>query len=73
MMPNFWHLPNKVHIFWEGHKILRNLHRRFDPYYIDKSTVEISQKFVAFSEYMNFTITRDQSKSNRGQIITSEL
>ena len=24
----------KVHIFWEGHKILRNLHRRFDQYYI---------------------------------------
>ena len=23
----------KVHIFWEGHKILRNLHRRFDRYY----------------------------------------
>ena len=24
----------KFYIFWEGHKILRNLHRRFDPYYI---------------------------------------
>ena len=24
----------KVHIFWEGHKILRNLHRRFDRYYM---------------------------------------
>ena len=24
----------KVHIFWEGQKILRNLHRRFDRYYI---------------------------------------
>ena len=24
----------KVHIFWEGHKILRNLHRKFDRYYI---------------------------------------
>ena len=23
----------KVHIFWEGHKYLRNLHRRFDCYY----------------------------------------
>ena len=23
----------KVHIFREGHKILRNLHRRFDRYY----------------------------------------
>ena len=26
----------KVHIFWEGHKILRNLHRRFDRYYIEQ-------------------------------------
>ena len=34
---------------------MRNLHRRFDWHYIvDKSTVEISQNFVAFSEYMNF-------------------
>ena len=24
----------KVHIFWEGHKILRNLHRIFHRYYI---------------------------------------
>ena len=24
----------KVHIFWEGHKILQNLHRRFDRYNI---------------------------------------
>ena len=24
----------KVHIFWEGHKSLRNLHRRFDWHYI---------------------------------------
>ena len=24
----------KVYIFWEGHKVLRNLHRRFDLYYI---------------------------------------
>ena len=24
----------KVHIFWEGHKVLRNLHRRFDGYFI---------------------------------------
>ena len=24
----------KVHIFWEGHKILRNLHRLFDRQYI---------------------------------------
>ena len=24
----------KVHIFWEGHKILQNFHRRFDHYFI---------------------------------------
>ena len=26
--------PFKVHIFWESHKIFRNLHPRFDRYYI---------------------------------------
>jgi hypothetical protein len=26
---------HKVHIFWEGHKILQNLHRRFDCHYIE--------------------------------------
>ena len=26
-------IQGKVHIFSEGHKILRNLHRRFDRYY----------------------------------------
>ena len=47
----------KVHIFWEGHKILQNLHHRFDRYNMEIHgyTVEISQKFEAFSEYMNFT------------------
>ena len=30
----FCRIPNKVHIFWEGHKILRNIHYRFDRYYI---------------------------------------
>ena len=36
----------KVHIFWEGHKILS--------YVVPvKSKVKISQNFVAFSEYMN--------------------
>ena len=39
----------KVHLFWEGHKILRNLHLT-----VDKSKVEIPQNFVAFSEYTNF-------------------
>ena len=30
--------PNKVHIFWEGHKILQNIHRRFDRYYMGDET-----------------------------------
>ena len=42
----------KVHLFWEDQKILQNLHGRFDH---STSTVEISQKFVAFSECWNFT------------------
>ena len=41
----------KAHIFWESHKILRNLHLTFDWH---KSKVKILQNFVAFSEYMNF-------------------
>ena len=45
----------KVHIFWEGRKILQNLHLTFEWPNKDKSKVEISQNFVAFSEYMNFT------------------
>ena len=38
---------SKVHIFWEGHKILRNLH-------LTLSYVVPVKSFVAFSEYMNF-------------------
>ena len=29
----------KVHIFWEGHKILPNLHHRFDSYYIGRTNL----------------------------------
>ena len=43
----------KVEVLWEDHKILRNHHFRFDFYYI-QSKVEISQKCLAFSEYLNF-------------------
>ena len=39
----------KVHIFWEGHKILRNLHLTFVLCSVVKSKVKISQNFVAFS------------------------
>ena len=29
----------KVHIFWESHKILRNLHRRFDWHYLHRTNL----------------------------------
>ena len=38
-------LLHKVHIFWEGHKILRNLHRRFDWHYIGQIYSEDFKKF----------------------------
>ena len=41
---------------WEDHKILRNLYLTFDCMYCSHSRVKISQNFVAFSEYMNFTM-----------------
>ena len=45
----------KVHIFWEDHKIFQKLYRRIVLYVvIVKSTVDILQKILAFSEYMNF-------------------
>ena len=48
-------------IFWEGHKILRNLPLTFDystMYWVHtvKSKGKISKNFVAFSEYSNFKI-----------------
>ena len=47
----------KAHIFWEGHKILQNLHALDLSYVLTvKSAVEISQNFMAFSENMNFKI-----------------
>ena len=46
---------NKVQIFWEGHTILRISTVDLTVTTWDKSTVEISQKIVAFSEYKNFT------------------
>ena len=38
----------KVHIFWEGHKLLRNLHRRFDHYYIGQSPFFMSVNLTVF-------------------------
>ena len=52
-----FHIIINVHIFWEGQKILQNLHLTFVQSYVVpvKSKVEISQNILAFSEYMNFT------------------
>ena len=42
----------KVHIFWEGHKILRNFHRKFDWHDIEQIySGDFSQNFVTFLEY----------------------
>ena len=50
------HLVNviKVHIFWEGHKILQNLHSRCVLCSNRHILVELLQNFVVFSKYMNF-------------------
>ena len=47
-------IPCKVYIFWEGHKILWNLHHRFDRYYIGQIYGGDFAKFWTFSEYINF-------------------
>ena len=54
-------LEAKVHIFLEGHKILQNLHLILTVSSAIKNKVEISQTFVASSEYMNFKLP-DQKK-----------
>ena len=40
----------KVHIFWEGHKILQNLHLTFD-YSTYSQKLGEDLQWVAFSEY----------------------
>ena len=45
----------KVHKIWEGRKILRNHYLTFDYSTYCQKKVKISQNFVAFSDYMNFT------------------
>ena len=44
----------KVHIFWEGHNVLQDLHRRFHWHYIEQTYGGDLQNFVDLSEYMNF-------------------
>ena len=53
----------KVHIFWEGHKILKNLHQLFDWQYVGQIIDGDFAKFAAFSEYMNFNKTEGISIS----------
>ena len=51
----------KVHIFWEGHKILQISTLLLSYVVPVKSKVEISQNCVAFSEYMNFNVIYGRS------------
>ena len=45
----------KFQLFWEGHKILRNLPRGFDIYLVNLKTMrKFAQIFVAFSEKLYF-------------------
>ena len=47
----------KVQLFWEGHKIFRNLPYGFDIYLVNVKTIrQIAQIFVASSEKLNFKI-----------------
>ena len=39
------HEQNKVHIFWDGHKILQNLHLTFDCMYCSQKLGEDFAKF----------------------------
>ena len=50
----------KVHIFWEGRKILRNFPLLLTVSTVVKSKGEISQNFLAFSEYTNFNLYVNQ-------------
>ena len=47
-------IQNKVHIFWEGHKYLRNLHRIFVLCSNSQIYSGYFAKFYGFSEYINF-------------------
>ena len=60
----------KVHIYWEGHKILQNLHRRF----LLCSNGQIYSgdftKFFGFSEYINFKIINRKKDKNICRILS---
>ena len=54
---------DKVHVFWEGHKNRKNLHRRFDITYVVsvKLMVKILSIFAAFLENTNFRMDNSLS------------
>ena len=63
----------KVHIFWEGHKILRNLHPTFDYSTYSQNKGKISQNFEAFSEYMNCIISELFDRNDTNLILVQFL
>ena len=52
---------------------MRNLHLTFDWHYIGRNKVKISQNFVAFSEYMNFTNNEAKVYGNKIGLLTEQL
>jgi hypothetical protein len=53
------------YVFWEGHKILQNLHRRFDRYYICMSSTNLRWRFLKHlwpSQATKYTQFRNDSK-----------
>ena len=64
-------LPCKVRIFWEGHKIWKNLPFRIWRYSVKSNFMwKIFSNFVVFSEYPNFNIKRKNFKKYK--IVTSK-
>ena len=57
-----------VHIFWEGRKILQNLHRKFDWLYRTNLHWRFGI-FVTLSEYMNFTTWPSLVSKNHQEIL----
>ena len=54
----WWNLeadaPFKVHLFWEGHKVLRNLHLTFDWHYVGQNWCGDSAKFCGLLRTYEF-------------------
>ena len=62
----------KVHIFWEGHKILHNLHLRFDHYYIEQIYSGDFTNFLWPSQII-WTLTSNSKKKKKTMIIHSTV